>query len=130
VADIEKVTGFKLKLVIPKPQDLTMDPGVPEGDVTFVRESDDKVILRIYVMRGDQYVTGKKMFASASFNADVPGIGDDAYDGPAGVAVPYILTFRKGDSAATLQSSMDEPNKPLINPAQLRELARIVVSRW
>ncbi len=39
-----------------------------------------------------------------SFNGSVPGVGDEAYNGPKGAGSNYVLFFLKGDTAFSVSS--------------------------
>ena len=62
------------------------------------------------------------------FHADVPGIGDEAFDSPPG-PVQYVIHLRKGTKGASLTTYFDTARAPRLPMEQLKALAKIVASR-
>jgi hypothetical protein len=63
------------------------------------------------------------------YHADVPGVGDEAFDSPPG-PVQYVLYVRKGANSVSLSAYMSgRPPKPLLTMAQLKQLAIVVLAR-
>ena len=60
------------------------------------------------------------------FHANVPGVGDEAFDSPPG-SMQYVIYLRKGTQAATLNTYLDH-GKPVLTMAELTALAKIVAS--
>ena len=71
-------------------------------------------------------VNGRKIPA-VLFNAPVPGIGDEAFDGPKGPMQTFIY-FRKGKRAALLSAVQAAHLR--LTPDDLRALAKIAASRF
>ena len=65
------------------------------------------------------------------FHESVPEIGEEAFQGPAFGEYRYTLIFRKGGTAIALSSffNMQAGGEPFLNQEQLRQIAKIVVSR-
>jgi hypothetical protein len=61
-------------------------------------------------------------------NAAVPGLGEDAFDGPGG-AVQYFLTFRKGTWVVSLSTFFGPSGKTFLSMDQLKALAKVVLGR-
>ncbi len=123
VADVEKAGGLKGIKVIPK------DPVIGAGgDINFAGK-DGKVVLMV-MDRDKAYLTDMKA-QKGSFDKQVKGIGDEAYDGPGFGKMRYILAFRKGNRVVTLSSfmNMDAGGKPFFSPEQLRKLANAALAR-
>ena len=121
--DVEKVTGVHgLKLV---PKSSQMGAG---GDLNFALE-DDTLVLMATIQDSSTYEQWKG--EEGFFYASVPGIGDEAFEGPSFGEFRYILVFRIGDKGACLTSFVNiaAGGNPFLSQEQLRELAKILVSR-
>ena len=62
------------------------------------------------------------------FHADVPGIGDEAFDGPPG-PMQYVLYMRKGNTAVSFTACFVRPNGSTLTMEQLKAIAKIAASR-
>ena len=116
-ADVQQITKFKVNLI---PEKLGST-----GQLNFILE-DGNQLLMVMIGARDVYPQWKK--TEGVFHADVSGVGDEAFDGPA-VKNPYVLYFRKGDHSVSISSYLDLEMKPRVSQSQLRELAKIRVSR-
>ena len=132
VADVEKATGIQgVHLVAPQSQ-----PGAGPG-LDFVGP-DNKLILMVnfgtdalYRRAHDQkeMKIGSTTTPMVLFHADVPGIGDEAFDSPPG-PVQYVIYLRKGTKAASLTTYFDASGKKTrLTMEQLKALARIAADR-
>lgn len=130
VADVERATGMKpLHLVAPGSL-----PGAGPG-LDFAT-ADNHMLLQVsfgpdtlYTKARDQKeieVAGKK-YPMELRQADLPGIGDAAFTGPAG-PVQYVIYLRKGKNAAALNTYL-AAGKPLLTMDQLKAIAKIVAGR-
>ncbi len=122
VVDVEKVGG--LKGVILAPYDAAKGAG---GLLNFA-QADSALVLMFDVRDAATYAQNK---AIARFrNADVTGVGDEAFNGPkvTAPAVPYVLFVRKGGRMFSL-SAYSVSGKWSFTQAQLKELALLVVAR-
>jgi hypothetical protein len=130
-ADVEKISGLTgIKLV---PRDPSKGAG---GDLNFATQ-DDSLVLMVLVSGSSLYKQSKE--ETGYFHADVSGIGDEAFDGPAdaknyfappgGKADPFLLAFRKGTSMVTMSSFLGPDQKAYFSQEKLRELAKLVASR-
>jgi hypothetical protein len=65
------------------------------------------------------------------FHATVPDLGDEAFERPTFGEQRYVLIFRKGGKAMALSSlfNMQAGGDPFLSQDQLREIARIAISR-
>jgi hypothetical protein len=72
----------------------------------------------------DQYKGQMKSYIRGS----VPGIGDDAFDGPPG-NYPYVLCFKKGDWVVSLSTFFDTKSGKQMFMEQLSALAKAVIGR-
>jgi hypothetical protein len=123
VEDVEGVTGIQdLKLV---PKNPVKGAG---GDLNFAQQ-DEELILMVNIQDRSMYETWKSQ--EGYFHADVPDVGDEAFEGPSFGEVRYILVFRKGGKTISLSSfiNMEAGGDPFLSQDQLRELANIMVSR-
>ena len=121
--DVEKIIGIKPIKLIPK--DPTIGAG---GDLNFAMEN-NSMLLTVAIQDVSMYTKWKEQ--EGFFHAEVSGIGDEAFEGPSIGKERYILIFRKGQKAISLSSffNMNAGGKPFFNQDQLRELAKIMVSR-
>ena len=74
---------------------------------------------------------GSDTITTNLFHADVPGVGDDAFDGPPD-GVQYLLYVRKGAKAfslTTFSQGLGSQRHVLLTQPQLRELAKIIAAR-
>lgn len=123
-ADVEKVSGLKgVKLV---PRDPRRGAG---GDLNFAR-ADGNLLVMAIIRPSDPL--WKQWQQALGFGAKVSELGDEAYEGR---DAPNVLFVRKGNRALSLSSFFDPEliaqgkMKPLLTQTQLRELAKIIVSR-
>ena len=123
VDDVEKATGMKGIKLIPR------NPAIGAGgDLNFALE-DNTILLIVAIQNVSMYVEWKKQ--EGFFYAAVSGIGDEAFEGPSFGEHRYVLIFRKGENAISLSSffNMEARGKPFLSQEQLRELAKIMISR-
>lgn len=125
VADVTRVTGLQgIQAVAQNPKQ-----GI-YGDLNF-HQPDGTRVLQVNFHNVVTYEGSKA--DKNTFHAAVSGLGDEAFEGPAGVPVPTMLFVRKGDRAVVLQTDYDkkaETLKLLVTQEQLRELAQLIVSRF
>jgi hypothetical protein len=127
IADVEKVTGITgIQLVAP-------------GSVTGAGAGlnfagpDKKMILMVNFATAALYRRAKDQKTIGGmpmplFHADVPGIGDEAFDSPPG-PTQYVLYVRKGANAASFTSYYVSNTKATLTMEQLKAIAKIAVSR-
>jgi hypothetical protein len=98
------------------------------GDLNFAL-ADETILVIAAVQKAEMYETWKEQ--EGFFHADVSGIGDEAFEGPSIGKARYVLIFKKGETAISLSSffNMMEGGDPFLSQEQLRELAKIMVSR-
>ena len=123
VDDVEKATGMKGIKLIPR------NPAIGAGgDLSFALE-DNTMLLIVAIQNVSMYTEWKKQ--EGFFYAAVSGIGDEAFEGPSFGEHRYVLIFRKGENAISLSSffNMEARGKPFLSQEQLRELAKIMISR-
>jgi hypothetical protein len=123
IDDVEKVTGVHgLKLV---PKSSQMGAG---GDLNFALE-DGTLVLMATIQDSSTYKQWKA--EEGFFYASVSGIGDEAFEGPSFGEFRYILVFRIRDKGVCLTSfvNMAAGGNPFLSQEQLRELAKVLVSR-
>ena len=90
---------------------------------------DNTLLLIVAIQDSFMYTEWKRQ--EGFFHAAVSGIGDEAFEGPGIGEFRYILIFRKGKNAISLSSffNMTAGGKPFLSQEQLRELAKIMISR-
>jgi len=127
VSDVEKVTALKgIQLVAP-------------GSVTGAgaglnfATADKKMLLMVNFGPAALYTRAKAQkeyhgVPMPLFHADVPGIGDEAFDSPPG-PLQYVLYVRKGSNAASFTAYFVSPNKATLTIDQLKQIAKITASR-
>ncbi len=130
-ADIEKATGLKGVHEVPDTA-----PGALSGRDNYA-DASGRVILWFQTMNRTAFIRAKGQPAKlmrgiqaepALHHAEVPGLGDEAFDGPDG-KTQHVIYVRKGDEAFGLISNLDRTGKPFVTMEQLRSLAKTVVSR-
>jgi len=127
VADVEKVTGLKgVQLVAPG--SIT---GAGAG-LNFAT-ADKHMLLMVNFGPAALYQRAKQQKTYAGvpmplFHADVPGIGDEAFDSPPG-PMQYVLYVRKGANAGSFTAFFVSRNKATLTMDQLKALAKTAVSR-
>ncbi len=119
VQDIEKVTGFKGVVPVPKSADA-------DGDLNFALK-DGKLLLSASFLPASAY-TGAKS-SKEGFKSVYPGIGEEAFIGPTGNAPTYILVFRKAAYTVMLNTELESETQARLTLDQLVALARIIASR-
>ena len=123
VADVEQVSGIKgIKVV---PYDPSKGAG---GNLNFATQEGTLVVMANF--QGSTFYQQSKS-QQGFFKADVTGVGDEAFSGPAQspTGEPYALWVRKGGQAFALSSFFTTAEKNYLSQDQLRELAKIVLSR-
>jgi hypothetical protein len=129
--DVEQISGLiGIKLI---PRDPSKGAG---GDLTFATQ-DDRLVLMVLVSGSSLYKPSREQ--KGYFHADVSGIGDEAFDGPADdqnfytppgrQADPFLLAFRKGARMVTLSSFLGPDQKAYLSQEKLRELATPIAAR-
>ncbi|HET7566076.1 MAG TPA: hypothetical protein VFJ96_13830 [Gemmatimonadaceae bacterium] len=133
-ADVEQITGIRGVHLIPRGTAVGA-----RGDLNFVRQ-DGKLVLMVNIGTAEQYeqartqrdveVGGRKL-PMPLFNAAVPDVGDEAFNGPPGDQ-PYVLYVRKGSTGLSFTTSfvsVERTMRPVITQAQLVQLARRMLVR-
>jgi hypothetical protein len=123
VKDVEEITGLQgIKLV---PRDPTIGAG---GDLNFTLE-DGTLLMTAAIQDAPMYDEWKSQ--EGFFHAAVADLGDEAFEGPTFGEHRYVLIFRKGGKAIALSSffNMQAGGEPFLNQDQLRQIARVVISR-
>ena len=127
VSDVEKVTGLKgIQLVAPRSV-----TGAGAG-LNFAT-ADKKMLLMVNFGPAALYARAKTQkeyhgVPMPLFHADVPGIGDEAFDSPPG-PLQYVLYVRKGSNAASFTAYFVPPNKATLTIEQLKQIGKIAASR-
>jgi len=118
-ADVEQITKAKVHL-------LNKNPALGAvGELIFALEDGNQFVM-VLVGGRDMFDQWRKL--KGFFHAAVPGVGDEAFDGPDG-NVQYVLYIRRGDHSISISSYLNQEMKPRVPQDQLRALAKIVVSR-
>jgi hypothetical protein len=125
VADVEKISGIKGLVVVPR------DPSRGAGGDLNFGTGDGRLVVMFQSQPGDLYAKSKSF--NNSFRAEVKGLGDEAFEGPAASVRPeaYTLTIRKGDHTVAFASFFDMANggRNFLSMDELKQLAAIVVGR-
>ena len=121
VQDVEKITGLHgIKLV---PADPSKGAG---GDLNFANK-DGKLILMVQRMLYSDALYSQTKKMKGAVKADIEGVGDAAFTGPAG-NLQYFVSFKKGKgsgSAATFLSITGGTQLPL---DQVKKVAQQIAS--
>ena len=123
IKDVEEVTGVEgIKLV---PRNPVIGAG---GELNFAL-ADETLLLMVAIQDAPMYDEWKSQ--EGFFHESVPELGDEAFQGPSFGEYRYTLIFRKGDRAIALSSffNMQAGGEPFLNQEQLRQIAKIVISR-
>ena len=124
IADVEKLSGLKGVTQVARGS----TPGAG-GNLNFVGP-EGKLLLMVNFGSAAFYDGAKK--APMVFHALVPGLGDEAFDGPTTGAVQYTLYVKKGSKAFSLASFFvprSRPMQPRLSMDQLKAAAKIILSR-
>jgi len=127
VADVERVSGVKgIQLV-----SAGSLPGAGPG-VNFAGP-DKHMVLMVNFGTAALYRRAKEQKPIAGmpplFHADVPGIGDEAFDSPSG-PLQYVLYVRKGANAASFTAYfVSRTRKATLTMDHLKQLATIAIGR-
>jgi hypothetical protein len=121
VQDVEKITGLHgIKLV---PANPSKGAG---GDLNFANKDGELILMVQRMLYSDAlYSQTKKM--KGTVKADIEGVGDGAFTGPAG-GLQYFVSFRKGKgsgSAATFLTITGGTQLPL---DQVKKVAQQIAS--
>jgi hypothetical protein len=119
VQDIEKVTGLKGIVPVPKSADA-------DGDLNFALK-DGKLLLSASFLPASAYVGAKS--SREGFKSAYPGIGEEAFIGPTGNVPTYILVFRKAAYTVMINTELESETKARLSLDQLVTLAKIIASR-
>ena len=76
-----------------------------------------------------EMTVGSSKMPMVLYHADVPGIGDEAFDSPPG-PVQYVIYLRKGAKAASVTTYFDASGKKTrLTMEQLKAVAKIAADR-
>ncbi len=97
------------------------------GDLNFA-DGEGELLLLMTVQPKAEFQLIKRTVA-----APVAGVGEEAYQAPnaaaSGGMPPFMLVFRKGDSAVTLTSMFTAKGTPRVSQAQMKQLAVLIASK-
>ena len=117
--DIEKVTGLKGVVPVPKSADA-------EGDLNFALK-DGTLLISASFLPASAYVGAKS--SKEGFKSVYPGIGEEAFIGPTGAGPAFILVFRKAAYTVMLNTELESETKARLTLDQLVAVAKIIASR-
>jgi len=121
VQDVEKITGLHgVKLV---PADPLKGAG---GDLNFANE-DGKLILMVQRMLYSDALYSQTKKMNGAVKADIGGVGDAAFTGPAG-ALQYFVSFKKGKGSGTVSTFMTITGGALLPMDQVKKVAQQIAS--
>ncbi len=120
VQDVEKITGLQgVKLVPPDP---SKGAG---GDLNFANK-DGKLILMVNrSLSSDMFYSQTKNMKD-TVKADVTGLGDAAFIGPAGM-LQYFVSFKKGKGSGTVSTFLTFTGT-VLPMDQVKKVAQLVAS--
>jgi hypothetical protein len=123
VKDVEDVTGLQGIKVVPR------NPQMGAGGDLNLALADGSLLMTVAIQDAPMYEEWKGQ--EGFVHAAVPDLGDEAFEGPTFGEHRYVLIFRKGGKAIALSSffNMQAGGEPFLNQDQLREIARIAISR-
>jgi len=120
VQDVEKITGLHgIRLV---PYDPSKGAG---GDLNFATQ-DGKLLLMVQRMPYSDMLYSQAKKTQGMVKADVTGVGDAAFTGPAGNP-QYFINFKKGKGSGSVASFLDFKG-PRLSLDQLKKVAQQVAS--
>ena len=118
--DVEKITGLQgVKLV---PADPSKGAG---GDLNFA-DKDGKLILMVNRMLSSDMLYSQTKNMKGSVKADISGVGDAAFTGPAGM-LQYFVSFKKGKGSGTVSAFLGFTG-PLVPMEQVKQVAQKIAS--
>jgi hypothetical protein len=120
VQDVEKITGLHgVKLV---PPDASKGAG---GDLNFA-DKDGKLILMVNRnLSSDMFYSQTKNMKD-TVKADITGLGDAAFIGPAGM-IQYFVSFKKGKGSGTVSTFLTFTGT-VLPMDQVKKVAQQIVS--
>jgi hypothetical protein len=123
VKDVEDVTAMEGVKLVPRSSQIGAG-----GDLNFAL-ADGTLLLTAAIQDAPMYEEWKAQ--EGFFHAAVPDLGDEAFEGPTFGEQRYVLIFRVGATAIALSSffNMQAGGAPYLSQDQLREIARIAISR-
>lgn len=95
------------------------------GDLNFATNS-GKVILTVKFQPAVKFQIPRHL---DTYEADIGGVGDEAFIGPKGLKAPVFLMFRNGDQLVTLTSYGNAKNKSYFSKDRLIGLAKTIENR-
>ena len=120
VQDIEKITGLHgVKLV---PRDPSKGAG---GDLNFA-DKDGKLILMVNRMLNSDMLYSQTKNMKGSVEADISGVGDAAFTGPAG-NLQYFISFKKGKGSCSVATFLSFTGT-LLPMDQVKKVAQLVAA--
>jgi hypothetical protein len=125
VADVERVSGVKGIQLVARGAVPGAGPGLNFAD------ADKHMVLMVNFGAAGMYQRAKQQntLGTPLFHADVPGVGDEAFDAPSG-PLQYVLYVRKGANAASFTAYfVARTKKATLTMDQLKQLAAIAIAR-
>ena len=120
VQDVEKITGLRgVKLVPPDP---SKGAG---GDLNFADKNGTLILMVNRMLNSDMLYSQTKNM-KGSVKADISGIGDAAFTGPAGT-LQYFVSFKKGKGSGTVSTFLTFTGTQLPQD-QVKKVAQQIVS--
>ena len=120
VQDVEKITGLRgVKLVPPDP---SKGAG---GDLNFADKNGTLILMVNRMLNSDMLYSQTKNM-KGSVKADISGIGDAAFTGPAGT-LQYFVSFKKGKGSGTVSTFLGFTGT-LLTIEQVKKVAQQIAS--
>jgi len=121
VQDVEKITGLHgIKLVPPNP---SKGAG---GDLNFANK-DGELILMVQRMLNSDALYSQTKNMKDSVKADITGVGDAAFIGPAGT-LQYFISFKKGKGSGSAASFLTITGGTKLPMDQVKKVAQQIAS--
>ena len=120
VQDVEKITGLHgVKLV---PRDSSKGAG---GDLNFA-DKDGKLILMVQRMLSSDALYSQTKKMKDTVKADISGVGDAAFIGPAG-NLQYFVSFKKGKGSGSVATFLTFTGT-LLPMDQVKKVAQLIAA--
>jgi len=132
VSDVETITGITGVHVVAPGSQPGAGPGLnfagPDNQlILMVNFGTDALYRRAREQK--EMAMGSTKVPMVLYHANVPGIGDEAFDSPPG-PVQYVIYLRKGSKAASVTTYFDSSGKKTrLSMDQLKTIAKTVADR-
>jgi hypothetical protein len=119
VADVQKITGLTGIKQVARSEEA-------DGDLNFASQ-DGNIILAVSIYAASAYSSARS--SKQGFKSSLPGVGEDAFVGPADGPPLYILAFRKGAFTVVINTELENKTAARLTMDQLTAIAKLMASR-